>query len=280
MVSLYSPKAVTEILNRHEMAPLKKLGQNFLIDENIVTKIAEHASDGGNVLEIGPGMGALTRALAKCSKKVVAVEIDAGMLRIHEETLADLKNVTVIHDDILKTDIKKLGEEYFGGEPFCVAGNLPYYITAKCILQVLDSGAPVKRFTAMVQREVADRIASEPGNGEYGALTASVAYYGKMNFLFPVSAGCFYPRPEVESAVVQISPEAQFKISREDYVRAVRVLFAMRRKTVQNNLKNGIGVNAVTAEELLLKAGIQPMQRAEELTPQQYARLAGVLAGR
>ena len=280
MMSLYSPKAVTDILGRHSMAPLKKLGQNFLIDENIVNKIAEAASDGGNVLEIGPGMGALTRALAKCSKKVVAVEIDAGMLRVHEETLADLDNVTVLHGDILKTDIKAIGEEYFGGEPFCVAGNLPYYITAKCILQVLDSGAPVKRFTAMVQREVADRLASQSGDSDYGALTASVAYYGAMEFLFPVSAGCFYPRPEVESAVVRIMPEAQFEINREDYTKAVRVLFAMRRKTVQNNLKNGIGVNATKAGELLEQAGIDPMQRAEELTPQQFAKLAEVLKSR
>jgi len=280
MVSLYSPKAVTEILDRHSMAPLKKLGQNFLIDENIVTKIAEAASDGGNVLEIGPGMGALTRALAKCSKKVVAVEIDAGMIRVHEETLADLENVTVLHADILKTDIKAVGEEYFGGEPFCVAGNLPYYITAKCILQVLDSGAPVTRFTAMVQREVADRLASRPGCSDYGALTASVAYYGDAEFLFPVSAGCFYPRPEVESAVVRMFPEAQFDISREDYTKAVRILFAMRRKTVQNNLKNGIGVNATTAAELLEQAGISPMERAEDLSPETYARLAAVLKNR
>ncbi|MBR4078944.1 MAG: methyltransferase domain-containing protein [Christensenellaceae bacterium] len=185
MISLYSPKTVTEILGRHELAPLKKLGQNFLIDENIVNKIAEAASDGGNILEIGPGMGALTRALAKYSKKVVAVEIDAGMIRVQQETLADLDNVTVLHADVLKTDIKAVGEEYFGGEPFCVAGNLPYYITAKCILQVLDSGAPVKRFTAMVQKEVADRLASMPGDSDYGALTASVAYYGDMEFLFP-----------------------------------------------------------------------------------------------
>ena len=280
MTSLYSPKAVTDILGRHSMAPLKKLGQNFLIDENVVNKIAEAASDGGNVLEIGPGMGALTRALAKCSQKVVAVEIDAGMLRIHEETLADLDNVTVIHGDILKTDIKKIGEEYFGGEPFCVAGNLPYYITAKCILQVLDSGAPVKRFTAMVQREVADRLASQSGDSDYGALTASVAYYGSAEFLFPVSAGCFYPRPEVESAIVRILPEAQFDIDREAYTKAVRVLFAMRRKTVQNNLKNGIGVNATKAGELLEQAGIDPMQRAEELTPRQFAKLAEVLKNR
>lgn len=279
-MNLYSPKAVTELLDRHNLAPLKKLGQNFLLDENVVNKIAEAASDGGNVLEIGPGMGALTRALAKRSGKVVAVEIDAGMLRVQQETLADLDNVTVLHQDILKTDLREIGETYFGGEPFCVAGNLPYYITAKCILQVLDSGAPVKRFTAMVQREVADRLASQPGNGDYGALTASVAYYGTMEMLFPVGAGCFYPKPDVESAVVRILPEKQFTVEREAYSKAVRILFAMRRKTVQNNLKNGIGVNAVTAGELLERAGIGAMQRAEELPPEAFARLAEVLRDR
>ena len=174
-MNIYSRSGVREILERQNIAPLKRLGQNFLIDENIVKKIADHAVYCDNVLEIGPGLGALTLALSKRAKRVIAVELDPGMVRALQETLADAQNVTVINADILKTDINTL----FGGQPFCAAGNLPYYITAKCILKVLESDAPVKRFTAMVQKEVAERLGSEPGDKEYGAITASVRYYGR-----------------------------------------------------------------------------------------------------
>ena len=275
MGNVCSPKAVAHTLENYGVAPLKRLGQNFLIDENVVEKIAEAAA-GENVLEIGPGLGALTCALAKRAKKVVAVEIDPGMVRVLRDTLYGLDNVTVLHQDILETDIKALAKAHFDGR-FAVAGNLPYYITAKCILQVLDAEAPLDKFTVMVQREVADRLAAKEGQRDYGALTASVAYYGGMRMLFGVGAGCFYPRPEVESAVVQMFPERQFDVSRKNYTRAVRMLFAMRRKTVRNNLKSGMGISAEMAAQILQGAGIDPGARAETLPAAAFAELAAYL---
>ncbi len=276
MESIYSPSAVRAVLDRYSAAPLKRLGQNFLIDENITGKIAA-AGACKNVLEIGPGLGALTQKLAARCERVVAVDIDSGMVRALNEMFAGIENLSIIHADILKTDIKSIGEEYFGGEPFGVVGNLPYYITAKCILHVLDSDADVERLTVMVQREVAERLASRAGQGDYGALTASVAYYGAFELLFKVTNGCFYPRPDVESAVVSMEPRARFTVPREAYVRAVRTLFSMRRKTILNNLKSGLGISAEQAESLAFGAGLDPGARAETVHPEGFASLAGII---
>ncbi|MBQ4061599.1 MAG: 16S rRNA (adenine(1518)-N(6)/adenine(1519)-N(6))-dimethyltransferase RsmA [Christensenellaceae bacterium] len=277
MQGIYSQKAVMSILDRHSVAPLKKLGQNFLIDENVVEKIAEAAVVCENVIEIGPGMGALTRKLAKKAKKLVAVELDSGMVKVLEETLSEFDNVTVLNADVLKTDFKMIADEYFNGEPFSVAGNLPYYITAKCILHVLDCKAKVLRFTAMVQREVADRLAASPGGKDYGALTASVRYFGGFDKLFNVSANCFYPKPDVESAIVSIEPKKAFEVDRENYSKTVRILFAMRRKTLLNNLKTGLAIPSKKAQELLEEAGLDPMARAETLSPEDFAGLTEII---
>jgi len=279
MEELYSPRVIAALLEKYQLAPLKKLGQNFLKDANIVARIAQAAvGEGGNVLEIGPGLGVLTHALAQRAGRVAAVELDAGMVRVLSETLAEHANVRVLHADILKTDIAALGREAFSGEPFCVAGNLPYYITSKCLLHVLESGAPVARFTAMVQKEVAERLAAAPGTPDYGALTASVAYYGQAERLLSVSAGCFYPEPDVDSAVVQLVPRPSLSAPRAAYVRAVRGLFAQRRKTVLNNLRREYALGAEAAQDLLTRAGIDPRARAETLSPQDFSRLALLLA--
>ena len=176
MEELYSPKVISELLKKYQLAPLKKLGQNFLRDENIVSKIAEAAvQPGENALEIGPGLGVLTQALARRAKKVVAVEIDKGMVQVLSQTLEGLENTHVLWQDFLKADLQQIAQEHFGGEPFAVVGNLPYYITSKCLLAVLEAQAPVLRFTAMVQKEVAERLMAGPGDANYGAITASVA---------------------------------------------------------------------------------------------------------
>ena len=278
-MNIYSKKTVQDILREHNAAALKSLGQNFLIDQNVVQKIADIAvQPGENVIEIGPGMGALTQALGERAKKVVAIEIDKGMVEILKTTLADKTNIAVIHADFLKVDLLKIAKEHFEGEPFVVAGNLPYYITAKCILKVLDTPVGgVKRFTAMVQKEVAERLAAAPGNKIYGALTASVAYYGQMKQLFVVPPTCFYPQPDVESAIVQIAPEPQVDVPRKAYERVVRALFAMRRKTVLNNLKAGFSLHSELATEALEKAGIASNARAETLSIVDFAKLATIL---
>lgn len=275
MEELYSPRVISELLRRYGLAPLKKLGQNFLKDENIVNKIAQAAApDGCNILEIGPGLGTLTRALSLRAKRVVAVEIDHGMVRVLQETVGDRENVRVLEADFLKIQLDELCREYFDGESFVVAGNLPYYITSKCLMKVLESGQPILRFTAMVQKEVADRLSAKCGDADYGGLSASVAYFGGAQRLFSVSRGCFLPEPDVDSAVIQMIPRSQFDVPQELYSRVVRGLFAMRRKTVQNNLKNSFGMHADRSAALLLQMGISPKARAEELTPEQFAGLA------
>ncbi|MBQ9941886.1 MAG: 16S rRNA (adenine(1518)-N(6)/adenine(1519)-N(6))-dimethyltransferase RsmA [Christensenellaceae bacterium] len=278
MKELYSPRVIAGLLEKYQLAPLKKLGQNFLKDEHVVKKIAMAAvGEEGNVLEIGPGLGVLTHELACRAKKVVAVEIDAGMVRVLKETMAEHENVTVIHRDVLKADLKAIAEEYFGGESFSVAGNLPYYITSKCLLHVLESGAKIDSFTAMVQREVADRLSAGPGQRDYGALSASVAYYGKVEKLFSVSSGCFFPAPDVDSAIIQFLPGKTFPVDRKAYVRAVRGLFEQRRKTVLNNFKREYNTSTEDAMTALQAAGISPLDRAEALSPEDFARLAEYL---
>ncbi|MEY8383066.1 16S rRNA (adenine(1518)-N(6)/adenine(1519)-N(6))-dimethyltransferase RsmA [Christensenellaceae bacterium 44-20] len=278
MEELYSPKVISELLKKYQLAPLKKLGQNFLRDENIVSKIAEAAvRPGENALEIGPGLGVLTQALARRAKKVVAVEIDKGMVQVLSQTLEGLGNTQVLWQDFLKADLQEIAREHFGGEPFAVVGNLPYYITSKCLLAVLEAQAPVLRFTAMVQKEVAERLMAGPGDANYGAITASVAYYGRVQQLFTVSRNCFLPAPDVDSAVIGIEPKAQFGVPREDYTKIVRGLFAQRRKTLQNNMKNSLQMKNDEIQLALEKAEIPANSRAENLSPQDFAKLAEII---
>lgn len=278
MEELYSPKVISGLLKKYGLAPLKKLGQNFLRDENVVNKIAEAAvQPGENVLEIGPGLGVLTRSLCLRAKKVVAVEIDKGMVEALKETVGDRENVTVLWQDFLKADLMQIGREQFCGEPFAVVGNLPYYITSKCLLKVLESGAPVVRLTAMVQKEVAERLMAGPGNGNYGAITASVAYYGDVQLLFTVGRNCFLPAPDVDSAVIGLAPAPRADVPRAEYTRIVRGLFSQRRKTVQNNMKNALQMKASEIEAALQRAEIPANARAEHLSREDFARLASVL---
>ena len=278
MEELYSPKVISELLKKYQLAPLKKLGQNFLRDENIVNKIAEAAvRPGENALEIGPGLGVLTQALARRAKKVVAVEIDKGMVQVLSQTLDGLENTQVLWQDFLKADLQEIAREHFGGEPFAVVGNLPYYITSKCLLAVLEAQAPVLRFTAMVQKEVAERLMAEPGDANYGAITASVAYYGRVRQMFSVSRSCFLPAPNVDSAVIGIEPRAQFDVPREDYTKIVRGLFAQRRKTLQNNMKNSLQMKNEQIQLALEEAEIPANSRAENLSPEDFAKLAKII---
>ena len=275
MINIYSPAELSALLKQHGIAPLKSLGQNFLIDQNVVEKIAQAAVEpGGNVLEVGPGPGALTLQLARRAGKVVAIEIDRGMLGVLEESLAGYEQVQVLHADFLKVDLEEISRTYFGGQPFSVAGNLPYYITAKCILKVLESPVQAQRFTAMVQQEVAERLVAQPGDKNYGAITASAAYYGGAEILFPVGRQCFMPAPEVDSAIVQFVPRAVVPAVRQAYAKMVRGLFAMRRKTIVNNMKASFGIKGEQAQRILQKAGVEGTRRAETLSPEEFARLA------
>ena len=273
-----SGKQTALLLEKYGLAPLKKFGQNFLTDQNITEKIADsmRLSKEDCVFEVGPGLGALTLALASRAKKVICVEIDRGLVAALEEILADTPNVTVICGDILKTDIRQIAKEHFNGS-FSACGNLPYYITAASLIKLIESGA--RDVTVMVQKEVADRLSSPPGSKSYGVLTASVRYYAQPRTLFPVSKNCFYPSPDVDSAIVRMEVEGQhFPVPRDLYMKTVRAAFAARRKTVYNNLSAAFGKKTAGSDpagEALAACGIAPSARAEDLSPEEFLCLSG-----
>ncbi len=272
-----SPKIVAELLKTNGLSPLKKFGQNFLIDDNIVEKIAEAAvPEGANVLEVGTGLGALTLELAKRAKSVVSVEIDRGLVQTHAQTFAGIANIAVVEGDILKLELNAVCREHFGGQRFYVCGNLPYYITSKILLHVLESMAPVQCITAMVQKEVAARLAAQPGDTEYGAFTASCCYYADVTQLFTVSRNCFYPAPDVDSAIIQFDLSSPtLDVPRDLYTRTVRTAFSMRRKTLYNNLKQIAPGEKI--QQTLNALGIAANTRAQDISPQQFAKLAHML---
>lgn len=272
-----SGKQTARLLAKYGLAPLKKFGQNFLIDPNITGKIADsmHLTKEDCVFEVGPGLGALTLALAARAKKVVCVEIDRGFIDALKEILADTPNVTVLHGDILKTDIRAVAKEHFNGS-FSACGNLPYYITAPSLIKLIESGA--KDVTVMVQKEVADRLSASPGNKNYGVLTASVRYFTQPKTLFSVSKNCFYPSPDVDSAIVRMDiTGTHFSVDRDLYLKTLRAAFAARRKTIYNNLAAAYGKKTALADpagEALAACGINPSARAEDLSPEDFLCLS------
>ena len=204
---LGNPQKTIEIIQKYEFAFQKKFGQNFLIDPHVLEKIIRAAglTKEDMVLEIGPGIGTMTQYLAEAAGKVIAVEIDANLIPILGETLKDYSNVTVINEDILKVDIKKLAEEYNGGRPIKVVANLPYYITTPIIMGLFESQVPIDNITVMVQKEVAERMQAGPGTKDYGALSLAVQYYAEPYIVANVPPNCFIPRPNVGSAVIRLT---------------------------------------------------------------------------
>lgn len=272
-----SPKAVAELLQKYNLAPLKNLGQNFLIDGNIARKIARAAApEGGMALEVGLGLGALTRELALRAKKVVSVEIDRGFVRASAETLAGLDNVVVTEADILTVDLAQICAQSFGDGRFYVCGNFPYYITAPVIMRFLESRLPIAALTAMVQKEVAQKLCAKPCDSGYGAITAASAYFGRAEYLFTVSKNCFYPKPKVDSAVFRIEMNAQRTLPYKYYSRVVKAAFSMRRKTVQNSLKPLFGSKTA---QVLEGCGISPAARAQDITPEGFLAIAKAYKG-
>lgn len=273
-MNLTSPKQIQELLKQHGLSPLKKFGQNFLCDENIVNKIADSVglSKSDYVFEVGTGLGALTVALSKRAKKVVSVEIDKGLLALHAKTLAGKDNIQIIEQDILNVDVTQLSDEYFSGQAFYVCGNLPYYITSKIIMQFVESGAPIKSMTFMVQKEVAERLCAKPGDTSYSSLTAACNYYAQPKLLFTVSRNCFLPAPDVDSAIIQILFSQKMDVPHSDYSKVVRASFAMRRKTIYNNLKQIAPQKKV--QQVLKTLQIDEKSRAQELSPEQFCKIA------
>lgn len=284
MQSLTSPKVLRELIERHGFKFSKSLGQNFLIDENILRKIVDGAriGKGDRVLEIGPGVGTMTQELARRAERVVAVEIDKALLPILSETLAEFPNVEIIHGDILKLDMARLMEEHFDKGPFKVVANLPYYITTPIIMYFLEEGLPFETMVVMIQKEVAERMNARPGTKEYGALSIGVQYYAEPRIIGRVPPTVFMPPPKVDSIIIALDRKKEPEVFVKDrrlFFRLVKAAFAQRRKTLQNALFSS-GIGGIEKEQwsrILKKCNIDPSRRGESLTIREFAELANEL---
>lgn len=260
------------------------LGQNFISDPELLGRIADASGVGkdDNVLEIGAGAGTLTCALAARAGRVAAVEIDDALIPILRVTLFGLDNVRLIHGDIMKLDLPALVREQFDGRPFHVVANLPYYITTPIIMLLVEGGLPIESITVMVQKEVAERLTAAPGSRDCGAITHAVQYRMSSERVMDVPAACFTPPPKVDSAVIVLRrrSEPPVRVKNEaTFFRVVSAAFAMRRKTMLNNLCASFGLTKDTARALLAACGMDERVRGEALDMQALACLSDALDG-
>nr|WP_317360869.1 16S rRNA (adenine(1518)-N(6)/adenine(1519)-N(6))-dimethyltransferase RsmA [uncultured Blautia sp.] len=282
---LGNPKRTIEVLQKYEFVFQKKFGQNFLIDTHVLDKIINAAdiTKGDFVLEIGPGIGTMTQYLACAAREVYAVEIDKALIPILEDTLSDYSNVTVLNEDILKVDIRKLAEEHNQGKPIKVVANLPYYITTPIIMGLFEEHVPIESITVMVQKEVADRMQVGPGTKDYGALSLAVQYYAEPYIVANVPPNCFMPRPKVGSAVIRLTRHKEAPVKTVDeklMFRLIRASFNQRRKTLANSLKNSPELS-FTKEEIqdaIAACGFKEGVRGEALTLADFAALTDQFA--
>lgn len=285
MEKLSNPQKTIEVLQKYNFSFQKKFGQNFLIDPHVLDKIiaAAEITKDDFVLEIGPGIGTLTQYLAEAAREVVAVEIDSTLIPILEDTLSAYDNVSVINEDVLKVDLRKLAEERNGGKPIKVVANLPYYITTPIIMSLFESHVPLKSLTVMVQKEVALRMQAGPGTKDYGALSLAVQYYASPYLAANVPPNCFMPRPNVGSAVIRLTRFGETPVQVKDeklLFRLIRASFNQRRKTLQNGLVNSQELD-FTKEQVaatIAMLGVSPSVRGEALTLEQFAALANALS--
>lgn len=273
-----SPQVTNHILHRFKLRADKKLGQNFLIDENIVRNIvaAAELSDKDTVLEVGPGIGTLTQGLAESGASVVAVELDKRLLPVLDTTLEGYDNVRIVNGDILQVDIMQT----VGVDEFKVCANLPYYITTPIIFALLEKRLPMERLVAMVQKEVAERMAAKPGGKDYGALSVAIQYYTEPEIAFIVPPSSFIPAPSVDSAVIVCKRREKPPVEVCDealFFRAVKAAFSLRRKMLNNSLKN-MGIKGEQVAKWLELAGVDGKRRAETLSLEDFAALTNTFA--
>lgn len=273
-----SPQVTNHILHRFKLRADKKLGQNFLIDENIVRNIVEAAqlSPEDTVLEVGPGIGTLTQGLAESGASVVAVELDKRLLPVLDTTLAGYDNVRIVNGDILQVDIMSI----VGAKQFKVCANLPYYITTPIIFALLEKRLPMECLVAMVQKEVAERMAAKPGGKDYGALSVAIQYYTESEIAFLVPPSSFIPAPAVDSAVIvcRRRQEPPVEVCDEElFFRVVKAAFSLRRKMLSNSLKS-MGITSEQCTKWLSLAGIDSKRRAETLSLDEFAALTNSFA--
>ena len=270
---------VREILGKHGFSFSKGLGQNFIINPDICPKIAEYgnAKSGFGILEVGTGIGVLTKELAKRADKVSAVEIDTRLLPILDETLKDFDNVKIYNDDVMKADLLGIIERDFAGLRAAVCANLPYYITSPVIMLLLESHLPIDSITVMVQKEAAQRLCAKVGTRDSGAITVGVNYYGTVRKLFDVSRGSFMPAPNVDSAVIRIDIDKEPRLTGEGekfFFSVVKAGFSQRRKTMANSLASQLGADKETVYDVLREIGISESVRIEALSMEQLTDFA------
>ena len=284
MDTLGIPSNTIEVLQKHKFTIQKKFGQNFLIDSHVLERITEAAQLNSQdcVIEIGPGLGAMTQYLAKGAGRVIAVEIDRALIPILEETLSGLSNVEILNADIMKVDLRRLIEEKNGGRPVKVVANLPYYITTPIIMRLLEEKLPLQSITIMVQKEVAQRMQAGPGSKDYGALSLAVQFYAKAQIVANVPPNCFIPRPNVDSSVIRLTLYEEPPVLAQDEKKMfsiIRASFNQRRKMLINSLHNApeLAADKEAVRAALLSMGISEKARGEELTLTQFARLSDLL---
>lgn len=281
-----TPVRTKEILAKYGFSFKKSLGQNFLIDTNILRNIVDHANltEASGAIEVGPGIGALTEQLAKRAKKVVAYEIDQRLLPILQETLAPYPHTKIIHQDILKANVKEmLQEEFEDIEDIMLVANLPYYVTTPIIMKILEEKLPLRGIVVMLQKEVAERISAKPGTKEYGSLSIAIQYYTHPEVVMIVPKTVFVPQPNVDSAVIRLTIRETplVQVGNETFFfQVTRASFAQRRKTILNNLTSQLP-NGKEKKEVIIQAlkeaEIESNRRGESLSIQEFARLSDCL---
>lgn len=280
-----SPARTKEIIAKYGFTFKKSLGQNFLIDQNILDRIVNAAEIGINdgVLEIGPGIGALTEKLARQADKVVAVEIDQRLLPILRDTLSAYPGVTVIHGDVLKLSLRELFDHYYEkDQAVSVVANLPYYVTTPIVMKLLEEKLPLKQIVVMIQKEVAERMTASPGGKEYGSLSIAVQYYCEPSVELVVPRQVFVPQPNVDSAVIRLKVRDKPPVAVDDeafFFKVVQASFGQRRKTIANNLLGSFFQKGQREllESILHSCGIDPSRRGETLSIEEYALLSNTL---
>ncbi len=284
MTMLSHAQDTFHVLQKYHFSAQKKYGQNFLIDGHVLEKILDAAeiTKDDFVIEIGPGIGTMTQGLCERAREVAAIEIDPALIPVLADTLSAYQNVSIIHADVLKTDLHALIEEKNAEKPAKVVANLPYYITTPIIMELLENHIPIESITVMVQKEVADRMQVGPGTKDYGALSLAVQYYAKPYIVANVPPNCFVPRPKVGSAVIRLTIHKQPPVDVKDekhMFRLIRASFNQRRKTLVNGLYNSpdLAYSKEQITEALKDLALSENIRGEMLTLEQFAELSNRL---
>ena len=279
MDRLSSHRKTKEVVDKHGFKFSKSWGQNFLIDDNVIDRILDGArlSKGDKIIEVGPGIGTLTREMGRVADKVVAIEIDKTLIPILKDTLDEFENIEVINQDILKVNVEDLVKEKLNGGPVKLVANLPYYITTPIVMKFLEEDIPVTDIVVMVQKEVADRMNANPGTKDYGALSVAVQYYCDTEIVAKAPRHMFIPQPNVDSTVIglHVREERKYNVDSEDiFFKTVKAAFGQRRKTLLNALGTLGFLNKDEIREVLNEANIDEKRRGETLSIEEFANLS------